>query len=89
MDVHEATNRWNDLLLQTRVLWATAGICAKRQYLPSEVSGGTFATLGKVAAYAGVLEAGLRKAMNDVKTNRHGERPSPASGLTGEQWAGW
>jgi hypothetical protein len=86
MDVHEATNRWNDLLLQTRVLWESCRNLRQEAVSAVEVSGGTFATLGKVAAYAGVLEAGLRKAMNDVKTHRHGERPSPASGLTGEDW---
>lgn len=59
MDVHEATNRWNDLLLQTRVLWESCRNLRQAAVSAIEVSGGTFATLGKVAAYAGVLEAGF------------------------------
>ena len=46
MDVHEVTNRWNDLLLQTRVLWESCRNLRQEAVSAVEVSGGTFATLG-------------------------------------------
>jgi hypothetical protein len=83
MDVHEAANRWNDLLFQTRVLWEACRNLRQEAKAATEVRGGSFATLGKVAGYAGVLEAGLRKAMDDVKTYRH---LADGRGLSGEDW---
>jgi hypothetical protein len=82
MDVGDATERWNDLLLQTRLLWEACQKLRQEAESATEVRRGFFATLNKVAGYAGVLEAGLRRAMDDVKTYRHGDQPL----LTGEAW---
>jgi hypothetical protein len=79
MDVHETTERWNDLLLQTRLLWEACAKLRQEAGAATEVRGGTFATLGRVAGYAGVLEAGLRKAMDDVAKYRDGD-------TDGEDW---
>jgi hypothetical protein len=82
MDVHNAADRWNDLLERTFLLWEECRRFGHEAEAATEVRGGTFATLGKVAGYTGVLEAGIRKAMDDVTTYRHGgER-----GLFGEDW---
>jgi len=82
MDVHEGANRWNDLLEQAFLFWEACRKLRQEAEAAVEVRGGSFATLGKLAGYAGVLEAGVRKAMDDVTTYRHGgER-----GLFGEDW---
>jgi hypothetical protein len=82
MDVNDAANRWNDLLERAFLLWEECRKLRQEAEAAGEVLGGSFATLGKLAGYAGVLEAGVRKAMDDVKTYRHGG----GRGLFGEDW---
>jgi hypothetical protein len=81
MDVHDAANRWNDLLERTGLLCEECRKLREEAEAATEVRGGFFATLGKLAGYAGVLEAGLRRARDDVATyhRRGGE-------LTVEEW---
>jgi hypothetical protein len=83
MDVPEAVDRWNDLLMQTRLLWERCRALREEAESAVEVKGGTPATVSKLAGYAGVLEAGLRKTLDDVKTYRHNR---PDRGLAGEDW---
>jgi hypothetical protein len=81
MDVRDAINRWNDFLERTFLLWEECRKLRQEAESATEVRGGLFTTLAKVAGYTGVLEAGLRKAMDDVKTYHNGRRE-----LTGEEW---
>jgi hypothetical protein len=82
MDVPEAVNRWNELLERTFQLWEDYRELRREAETATEVRGGSFATLGKVAEYAGALEVGIRRAMDDAKNRHGGER----RGLTGEDW---
>jgi hypothetical protein len=88
MDVHEAAEHWNDLLLQTRLLWEGCQKLRQETESATEVRGGSFATLLMIAGYAGVLAAGLRKAMDDVSKYRHRDKRQTPIGreVTGEDW---
>jgi hypothetical protein len=81
MDLHEATDQWADLLERTFLLREACTKLREDAEAATEVRGGTVASLRRVAGYVRVLEDGLRKAIDDVKTHhRRGE------GLTGENW---
>jgi hypothetical protein len=83
IDLNDAVNRWNDLLERTLLLWEETHKLRQEGDGATEVRGGSFTTLRKVTAYLRVLEAGLRKAMDDIKMYRHIDE---RRGLTGEAW---
>jgi hypothetical protein len=68
MDVPETVERWNDLLERTRLLWVECRKLREEAEGATEVRGESFTMLRKVAEYAGVLEAGLRRTRDDVAT---------------------
>jgi hypothetical protein len=81
MDVHHAADRWNGLLERTFLLWEECRKLREEAEGATEVRGGSFPMLRKVAEYAGVLEAGLRRARDDVATFHRG-----GGQLTVEEW---
>jgi hypothetical protein len=72
MDVNEAADRWNDLLERVFLLREECRKLRQEAEAAVEVHGGSFATLVKLAGYAGVLEVGVRTALDEVMTYRHG-----------------
>jgi hypothetical protein len=83
MDVADAVHRWNELLERTFLLREECQRLRHEAEGATEVRGGPFTTLRTVAEYIGVLEAGLRKAMDDVKKYRDSDK---RRGLMGEEW---
>lgn len=87
MNVKEASDRWNDLLERTYLLWeecrrlreeCEAAATLRRQQdatAPPSI-------VNKLVQYASILEAGTRKALDDVGTYHRGGE----GGLFGEAW---